>query len=99
MARAALGLAIDTEQLIAARRSRRIKVLAGYRLRGGKRQDVELERPQLGGDLIVVGVDLQMPQAVRGGEGELCRVVEARIEEASHPVHIEICYEGVPVCH
>jgi len=87
---------LAAEQLIAPCGGRLIE---GYRrLRRGNGQLIELQSRKLGGDEIIVGIDMrQIRKAMRGGNGKLLRIVQARIEEPAFSVHFEVSHESVPV--
>src|SRR5262249_6503549 len=70
---------------------------SGRRRRGRNRELVELKRAKLRRQVILRAA--YVVEAGAGGDGELRRVRQPRIEERPLPVHLEIGDERVPVRH
>src|SRR4051812_49947083 len=93
---ALVALRFAAEQMVAASGGGGGECTGGW-LRCVDRQLIEVQRRQLGCDLILVRVDTDMAEAVRGRDRKLIGVVEPRVEERAFAVHLQVRDERVPV--
>src|SRR5262249_21323169 len=95
MAAIAIGLAAEEPGARLGRLG--VEVDAGPRLQRRQRELIELERRQLGGHLIAVGVDGDVTEPGGSRDRELLGVVEARIEEGPDSMHFNDRDKRIPV--
>src|SRR5262249_26336704 len=90
----ALAVRLAREERLSPPGRRLVEAVLG-RLGGDEGKLIEMQRRQLGRDL--VGVVANVPIAGLGGDGELFRILEPRIKERAFAVHLRIGNVRVPM--
>jgi hypothetical protein len=95
---AVVALRFTAKQSIAALCGLGVKIFARLWLRRRQRELIEVQGGKLLRNAILVGIDVgKVRKPVRGRNGKLLPIIQARIEEAAFAMHLQVGYECVPV--
>src|SRR3954468_17534351 len=94
---AAVAIGCSPEKHVPTFGSRRVEIFSRHRFWSGKIELIGVQGRELGGDLVLIRISLNIAKAISGRDRKLIRVVQARIEKSAFPMHFEIRDERVPV--
>src|SRR6185437_13950213 len=93
----AASAAFGVEDSLTALCGRSIEASGGRR-GSGERKLVRLQSCQFGSNQVSLsGRRRNVVEVIGGGNGELCRIAQARVLKSANAVHLQICDKSVPM--